>query len=96
MEVVFTPEAKKIWESIAVDTRTQILGSTWCDHCSGLTSIGNFSGEIESGLLVLRGQCSKCNNDVARIIGTKKLRSLWYKFLAKKKMKGILKEYKKC
>jgi hypothetical protein len=32
------------------------------------SSIGNLSGKIESGMLVLRGTCTKCGGDVARVI----------------------------
>jgi len=88
----FTPKAKKVWESIPTDLREQVLNTVWCGHCGKTSSIHNFSGKTESGLLVLRGICIECGEDVVRIIGTKKLRSLFYKYLAKKKMEEILKE----
>jgi hypothetical protein len=63
----FTPKAKKIWESIAGDIQIKILNNVWCVHCRKGSSIGNLTGKIESGMLVLRGSCTKCGGDVARV-----------------------------
>ena len=62
----FTPKAKKIWEAIAGDIQIKILNNVWCVHCRKGSSIGNLTGKIESGMLVLRGTCTKCGGDVAR------------------------------
>jgi hypothetical protein len=64
----FTPKAKKIWESIAGDIRVRILNNIWCGRCRKGSSIGNLTGKIESGMLVLRGICTKCSEGVARVI----------------------------
>ena len=64
----FTPKAKKIWESIAGDIQIKILNNVWCVHCRKGSSIGNLAGNVESGMLVLRGTCTKCGGDVARVI----------------------------
>jgi phage regulator Rha-like protein len=64
----FTPKAKKIWEAIAGDIRIRLLNNVWCRHCGKMSSIGNLSGKVESGMLVLRGSCTKCGSDVARVI----------------------------
>jgi len=64
----FTPKAKKIWEAIAGDIRIRILNNVWCGNCGKLSSIGNLSGKVESGMLVLRGSCTKCGSDVVRVI----------------------------
>ena len=64
----FTPKAKKIWEAIASDIQIKILNNVWCVHCRKGSSIGNLAGKIESGMLVLRGTCTKCGGDVARVI----------------------------
>jgi len=63
----FTPKAKKIWESIAGDIQIKILNNVWCVHCRKGSSIGNLTGKIESGMLVLHGTCTKCGGDVARV-----------------------------
>ncbi len=64
----FTPKAKTIWEAIASDIQIKILNNVWCVHCRKVSSIGNLAGKIESGMLVLRGTCTKCGGDVARVI----------------------------
>ena len=33
-----------------------------------MTGIGNVSGKVESGMLVLRGVCTRCGGEVARVI----------------------------
>ena len=64
----FTPKAKKIWEAIPGIIQFKILNNVWCVHCRKESSIGNLNGKIESGMLVLRGTCTKCNGEVARVI----------------------------
>ena len=64
----FTPKAKKIWEAIPGIIQFKILNNAWCVQCRKESSIGNLSGKIESGMLVLRGTCTKCGGDVARVI----------------------------
>jgi len=68
IEGSFTPKAKKIWEAIAGDIQIKILNNVWCVHCRKGSSIGNLTGKFESGMLVLRGTCTKCGGDVARVI----------------------------
>jgi hypothetical protein len=64
----FTPKAKKIWETIPGDIQFKILNNVWCVHCRKESSIGNLNGKVESGMLVLRGNCTKCGSEVARVI----------------------------
>jgi hypothetical protein len=33
-----------------------------------MTGIGNFTGKIEKGMLALRGACTRCGGEVARVI----------------------------
>jgi len=68
IEGSFTPKAKKIWETIASDIQIKILNNVWCVNCRKESSMGNLTGKIESGMLVLRGTCTKCGGDVARVI----------------------------
>jgi len=71
IEGSFTPKAKKIWETIAGDIQIKILNNVWCVNCRKESSMGNLTGKIESGMLVLRGTCTKCGGDVARVIENK-------------------------
>ena len=68
MEDNFTHKAKKIWQSIPGDIRLKILNNVWCVQCRDMTGIGNFTGKIEKGMLVLRGVCTRCGGEVARVI----------------------------
>jgi len=64
----FTPKAKKIWEAIPGIIQFKILNNVWCVQCRKESSIGNLTGKIESGMLVLHGTCTKCGGEVARVI----------------------------
>ena len=63
-----TPKAKKIWQAIPADIRLKILNNVWCVQCKQTTGIGKISGKVESGMLVLRGVCTRCGGEVARVI----------------------------
>ena len=62
------PKAKKIWLAIPADIRLKILNNVWCVQCKQTTGIGKVSGKVESGMLVLRGVCTRCGGEVARVI----------------------------
>ena len=67
-DATFTPKAKKIWQSIPGDIRLKILNNVYCVQCKDMTGIGNITGKIEKGMLVLRGVCTRCGGEVARVI----------------------------
>ncbi|NHZ72746.1 MAG: hypothetical protein GWP17_06655 [Aquificales bacterium] len=64
----FTRQAQRFWDSIPEHIQAQIIGSAWCGHCQGSTTIVNFEGSIEQGDLILRGECIRCGGPVARLI----------------------------
>lgn len=68
MEENFTLNAKKIWQAIPAEIRLKILNNVWCVQCKEITEIGSVSGTVESGMLVLRGVCTRCGGEVARVI----------------------------
>jgi hypothetical protein len=68
LEEKLTPKAKKIWQAIPADIRIKILNNVWCVKCKEMIGIGKASGKIESGMLVLRGICTRCGGEVARVI----------------------------
>jgi hypothetical protein len=68
MKPNLTPQAKKIWEAIPGDLRLRLLNNVWCGHCTAVTGIGKISGKVEKGDLILRGVCTRCGGDVARLI----------------------------
>ena len=63
-----TPQARRRWEAIPGDIRMKILNNVWCVGCRNTTGIGEVSGKIEKGMLVLRGGCTKCGGEVARVM----------------------------
>ncbi len=63
-----TPQAFRIWINIPGDIQIKILNNVWCRTCSEITGIGNVSGKIEKGILILKGICTRCGNPVARVI----------------------------
>ena len=63
-----TPQAGKIWESLAPDLRLRILNDVWCVNCMKPSSMGNASGKVEKGRLTLTGVCTRCGGLVARIV----------------------------
>ena len=67
-EFSLTPQAFRIWINIPGDFQIKILNNVWCRTCSDTTGIGNVSGKIEKGMLILRGICTLCGNPVARAI----------------------------
>ncbi len=67
-DATFTPKVQKIWESIPGDIRFKILNNVWCVNCASTTGMGKVSGKIEKGMLVLRGVCTRCGGEVARVI----------------------------
>ncbi len=70
-----TTEAKKFWNLVPKDKRIKILNNVWCGSCKKGSGIGHVSMSIEGGDLILRGVCTVCNSDVARLIeGTRELR----------------------
>jgi len=63
----FTPRAKNIWRAIPGEMQLKILNTVWCTRCRGMSGITHITARVDSGLLVLMGQCSRCGGDVARI-----------------------------
>jgi hypothetical protein len=68
----FTTPASKLWATILIETKKQLLSNVWCGKCRHEITITNFSGAIKAGDLLLVGKCSECHGDVARVIETTK------------------------
>ena len=67
-EFSLTPQAFRIWINIPGDIQIKILNNVWCRNCSDITGIGNVSGKVEKGMLILKGICTRCGNPVTRAI----------------------------
>lgn len=68
MPETFTPEARGLWEAIPEETRFLLLANVWCVRCARPTTIVDFLGRVESGDLVLEGECERCGAAVGRLI----------------------------
>ena len=64
----FTASAAKLWVAISADTQRQLLSNVWCSKCQHEVTITNFSGAVKAGDLLIVGNCSECQGDVARVI----------------------------
>ncbi len=63
-----TLQAQRIWDTVAGDLQMKIINNVWCVGCRETTGIGNVNGMVERGMLVLRGVCTRCGGEVARVI----------------------------
>jgi len=64
----FSPRARNIWRAIPADAQLKILSTVWCTRCKNMITIYGISARVGSGMLVLRGSCSRCGADVARVV----------------------------
>jgi hypothetical protein len=64
----FSHQAQHFWNGIPEQHRERLLANVWCGKCLGGTAIVNFRGTVEEGNLILRGFCSRCGSEVARLI----------------------------
>ena len=64
----FTPQAAKLWAEIPAHERKLFLANTWCSHCNSVVRIKNFNCRVDTGDLVLVGQCGNCDSAVARVV----------------------------
>lgn len=63
-----TPQAKKLWEAIPPDVRVKLLNNVWCSNCAKSTGVGKASMTVESSDLIIRGVCTACGSEVARLV----------------------------
>ena len=68
MKSPFTPAAQKLWDAIPQHFQEQVLHNVWCPHCSDMTTMTDFTGEVHGKSLVLRGTCVTCRGRVARVM----------------------------
>ena len=68
-----SPQAKKHWEKIPQSVRVKLLNNVYCTDCRGVTGIGEISGSVDRGDLVLKGICTTCGSQVARRIETSEM-----------------------
>jgi|GEM_PF-561988 len=57
-----------IWNNIQDKHKKFILESVYCVKCMDVTTIKDYTFHPEDGCLVIRGKCSKCGHEVARVL----------------------------
>jgi hypothetical protein len=68
MQPAFTPTAQILWDAIPQHFQEQVLHNVWCPHCSDMTTMTDFTGEVHGRSLVLGGTCMTCRGKVARVL----------------------------
>ena len=48
--------------------KKEILANVYCSHCRGSIKIVNYTGSINNGDLLLKGNCANCGHEVARLV----------------------------
>jgi len=66
--IKISQEAMKRWGQIEDNIKTLLLSNVYCSKCSDTVKIVKFTPEIMDNDLVLKGKCSVCDNNVARLI----------------------------
>lgn len=67
-------EAEVLWASVPKPVRDQILLKVWCGHCQRLVPMGEATGKVKQGDLVLKGACIFCLRRVTRVVETSQAR----------------------
>ena len=64
----FSPEAALLWDKIPLTKQQLILNKVYCVHCRAAVTMVNVVGYIQGSSLVIKGLCSVCGGNVARVI----------------------------
>ncbi|MCZ8516140.1 DUF6155 family protein [Paenibacillus filicis] len=56
------------WLKIPEEIRQKYIHNVWCGKCSGVTTISDFSVQLDNYGIMLQGSCSNCGHQVARVI----------------------------
>lgn len=56
------------WEAIPLEFRKKIIQNVWCTHCRGVVEIVDYRAYSAQPDIVLRGRCSVCHGEVARVV----------------------------
>lgn len=64
----FSPRATAAWNAIPQEIRARLLDNFWCGVCRRSASVELCSGSVSRGDLVLRGYCTRCGSEIARLV----------------------------
>ena len=66
--IKLSQEAMQRWNQIPDDVKPKLLENVYCSKCKDTVKIGNFEASMIEADLILKGKCSICNNNIARLI----------------------------
>lgn len=64
----FSAAAARSWQRIPPTIRVRLLNSFWCPVCLEETSVDLRSGVVLECDLILRGHCTRCGGEIARMV----------------------------
>ena len=64
----FTPDAAAFWRQFEEELREKFLDNVFCTKCPSPVRMILAEGKMERELLVLRGTCARCGQQVARVV----------------------------
>lgn len=66
----FTIEAELLWGRIPPADRERILENVFCGACLKGVQMADYSGTVQKGDVILKGNCSVCGGPVTRLVET--------------------------
>jgi hypothetical protein len=68
MQSPCTPAAQILWDAIPSHCQERVLQNVSCPHCGDMTTMTDFTGEVDGKSLVLQGTCVTCRGKAARVL----------------------------
>jgi len=56
------------WKRIPENIKEKILSNVWCSSCRDVISVVDYYIENDKVGLIIRGKCSVCGSEVARVV----------------------------
>lgn len=56
------------WKRIPEHIKQKILSNVWCSNCKDVVSVTDYQIENHQLGLIIRGKCSVCESEVARVV----------------------------
>lgn len=56
------------WKRIPENIREEILSNVWCSNCRDVISVADYYIENDNLGLIIRGKCSICGSELARVV----------------------------
>ena len=66
--IKFSQKAMQRWNQLHDKVKLHLLENVYCSKCKDVVKIIDFDANLVDDDLILKGKCSICNNNVARLI----------------------------